>query len=92
MIIAVLFAQRPDAEAFVYSYDSPYQKIDVREDTYGDTTIRTMLLNGAYASSIYTDNRKSRFGYIRTAIDATDMRTAVSSVMGDKKALVIGAA
>lgn len=92
LVIAVLFIQRPEAKALVYSYDSPYQQIEIREDQYDNTTIRTMLLNGGYASSIYTDNRKSRFGYIRAAIETTDMRTAISSTMEKKNILVIGAA
>ena len=92
VVIGVLFFQRPEAEAMVYTHDSAYQKIEIREDKYADTLIRTMLLNGGYASSIYADKRESRFGYIRTAIEISDIRTAVSSTMEKKNILVIGAA
>lgn len=51
-----------------------------------------MFLNGGYASSVYADSGKSRFGYVRAAEEITDMRTAISSVAGTKKLLVIGAA
>jgi len=93
LVIVGLFIQRPQAAAgIIYSYDSPYQQIQIREDRVGDTMVRTMLLNGGYASSIYTDTHKSWFGYIREAVEATDMRRAVSSTTDGATLLVIGAA
>lgn len=93
IVISVLFIQRPAADAaIVYKYDSPYQKVEIREDNYDGTIIRSMLLNGGYASSIYADTGKSRFGYIREAVDITESRVELSSVSGRKNILVIGAA
>lgn len=93
LLIAVLFIQKPKAEAAVlYTHDSPYQKIEIREDTYDDVKIRTMLLNGGNASSIDADTQQSRFGYIRESVEITDMRNSLSSVIGNKKLLVIWAA
>lgn len=79
-------------ETSLVSYDSPYQHIEVREETNGLKTFRTMLLNGGYASSIDVESGQSRFGYIRQAIEATDMWTLLSSTMKPKTVLVIGAA
>lgn len=51
-----------------------------------------MLLDGGYASSIDTKTSGSRFGYVRSAVEITDSRNALSAIAGDKKILVIGSA
>lgn len=80
---------KTETSAVLVEYDSPYQHIVVREDVYGGSTFRTMLLNGGFASSIETKTGESWFGYIREAIQATDMRATVSSSMNRKNILVI---
>ena len=51
-----------------------------------------MLLNGGYASSIDAVSGTSRFGYVREAEQVSDERHSRSSLAGQKKILVIGAA
>ena len=82
----------PRSSEALYTHDSAYQHIEVRTQHNRTQEIRTMLLDGGFASSWDPAQQKSVFGYIRNSVETADLRNKLSAVAGNKKLLVIGAA
>lgn len=69
----------------IYSFDSAYQEIVVREGSIAERPVRIFLTNGAFSSGISTETKTSPFEYIKEAI-------TVTNVLQPKRILVIGTA
>ncbi|MBP6910101.1 hypothetical protein KBC03_00680 [Patescibacteria group bacterium] len=91
IVSAVLLFSSRNTQA-IYTHDSPYQHIEIREQTYNNQPVRTMILDGGFASSWDPIGQRSVFGYIRYSVETADLRNKLSAVAGQKKLLVIGAA
>lgn len=80
LIAALYMGQQKTQANIVYTHDSPYQQVIIREDITKNYATRSMILNGGFASSINLLTNTSRFSYIRAAVQAGEERNLLSSV------------
>lgn len=74
MTLGLVFtAQASDSENIIWTWDTPYHSIEIREHQYAWEDVRLMVTNGGFSSAWDLQKKQSPFPYIRSLVEHTNV-------------------